>query len=93
VESRAPRTVSALGAAVREHRRRLGLTQAALADLAGVGREWVVALESGHPRAQLGRVLQVVAALGLVVELAPAPQPGNEGALDAHLAGLERSDP
>jgi HTH-type transcriptional regulator / antitoxin HipB len=60
------RTVVDLGVVVRAARRRANWTQAELAERAGVSRQWVVALESGQAaRAELGRVLSVLAALDL----------------------------
>lgn len=69
-------TVRDLGAAVRDARLRAGLSQQALADRAGVPRQWVSRLETGsNPGAELRKVLDLLAALDLVVELAPAPAP------------------
>jgi HTH-type transcriptional regulator / antitoxin HipB len=60
------RTVVDLGVVVRAARRRANRTQAELAERAGVSRQWVVALESGQAaRAELGRVMSVLAALDL----------------------------
>jgi HTH-type transcriptional regulator/antitoxin HipB len=61
-----------LGGAVRARRRRLGLRQQALADLAGVGVAFVYDLEHGKPTLRLDKVLAVldVLGLGLVVEVA-----------------------
>lgn len=64
---------SALGAAVRETRHARGLTQAELARLAGVGRRFIVDLESGHARAELGKTLQVMRTLGLSLDLLTTP--------------------
>lgn len=61
----AMRTAADVGAAVRAARRAQGLTQAQLAERAGVGRQWLVALEKGHDRAELGKAIAVLAALGL----------------------------
>ena len=41
------------------------MTQQQLARAAAVGRQWVVEIEAGKPRAELGRVLQTLAALDL----------------------------
>lgn len=59
------------GAAIRSARRAAGLTQAELARRAGVGRQWLVALEKGHERAELGKVLAVLQALGLDLTTGP----------------------
>ena len=68
-------TVKDLGAAVREARRASGLSQEALAQRAGVGRQWLSRLETGsNPGAELRMVLDVLAALELAVELGPSPR-------------------
>jgi HTH-type transcriptional regulator / antitoxin HipB len=62
-----------LGAALRERRERAGLTQAQLAEKAGVSRAFVMDLERGRrPRAELGRVLAVVGALDSAILLVDA---------------------
>jgi y4mF family transcriptional regulator len=55
--------------AVRLRRRRLGLRQDELADLAGVSERFVYALESGKRSVQLDKVIAVLSALGLHLEL------------------------
>lgn len=52
-----------IGAVTRTQRRRAGLTQAALAERAGVSRGWLVRLEAGHPTAATGAVFKVLRAL------------------------------
>lgn len=69
-------SVARLGTAIRDVRNSLGLTQAELANRAGVSRQWIVALEKGSPRAEIGRILEVIQALDLGLHLgSPAPQP------------------
>lgn len=63
-----------VGALVRSARRDRGLTQAELASLVGVGREWVVRLEKGSPRVEAQKVLDVLSALGLVLDVSPSNQ-------------------
>lgn len=58
-------TPNELGLLIRARRRELGLTQTALAQRAGVGRQWIVAIEGGKSRAELGLVLRTLASLGL----------------------------
>lgn len=60
-----------VASAIRQARLERGLTQAQLADLIGVGRDWVVRLEQGSPRLELSKVLDAFVALGL--ELTPTP--------------------
>ncbi len=66
-------TPEAVAAAVRDGRTALGLAQAELTRRAGVGRRFVVDLEAGHPRAELGKVLAVLSALGIHATALPAP--------------------
>jgi HTH-type transcriptional regulator/antitoxin HipB len=54
-----------LGALIRDRRRRLGLDQRTLAERAGVSRQWIIEIERGKPRAEVGLVLRTLAALGL----------------------------
>jgi y4mF family transcriptional regulator len=54
-----------LGAIIREERKAQRLTQEQLAGLTGVGVRFVRELEAGKESCQMGRALQVVAALGL----------------------------
>lgn len=64
-----------LGLAIRERRRALGLSQSALAWQAGVGRQWLVAVEQGKSGVELGLVLRTLGALNLslaVAEIATA---------------------
>ncbi len=67
------RTPDDLALAVRERRRDLGLSQQQLADRLGVSRQWVVALEAGHPRAEIGLVLRALRSLSLRVVVEPVP--------------------
>jgi y4mF family transcriptional regulator len=58
-----------LGKLIRQERRAQGLTQEQLAGLTGVGVRFMRELEAGKDSCQLGRALQVVAALGLSLSL------------------------
>ena len=58
-----------LGAAVRRERKQMGVTQADLAMSAGTGLRFVVELEKGKPTVQAGKVLDVLQALGLRLEI------------------------
>jgi y4mF family transcriptional regulator len=59
------RTPTDLGAAIRDRRRQLDLDQATLARRIGVSRQWVIAIERGRNRAELGLVLRALDALGI----------------------------
>jgi HTH-type transcriptional regulator / antitoxin HipB len=59
------RTPADVGAAIRDRRRQLGLDQATLAKRIGVSRQWIVGIEHGRVRAELGLVLRALDALGI----------------------------
>ena len=61
------RTPLDLGLVIRDRRRKLGLSQIELARKVGVGRQWVVAIERGKSRAELGLVLRTFSALGVSI--------------------------
>lgn len=67
-------TPQSVADAVRSARIERGLSQAALAVQAGVGRRFVVDLESGHPRAELAKVLAVLGVLEIHALALPAPK-------------------
>ena len=62
---------AALGKLIRAKRRQIGMTQAEASALAGVGVRFLSELENGKATAELGKVLLVLARLGLVVEIRP----------------------
>ncbi len=53
------------GACLREARKAMGMTQQQFADAAGVGRRFVSECESGKPRLEFGKVIQVASAAGI----------------------------
>lgn len=59
------RTPLDFGLIIRNRRRKLGLSQSALAERAGVGRQWLVEVERGKARAEMGLVLRTLAALDI----------------------------
>lgn len=63
------RSIRALAAAARGRRQELHLTQAALAERAGVSRKWVYDFEGGKPRAELRLLLRVLDALDLALDI------------------------
>ncbi len=63
------RTIDHIGHVVREARKRQGLRQDELAGAANVGLRFIVELENGKPTAQIGKVIEVISALGLVLRL------------------------
>lgn len=60
-----------LGAAVRERRRELGVTQKDLAMTAGTGLRFIIDLENGKPTCQVQKTIQVIRTLGLKISLNP----------------------
>ena len=62
-------TTRELGGLVRDRRDRLGLTQQQAADRAAVTREWLVRFENGKATVPLARVLDLLTALGLVLDV------------------------
>ena len=62
-------SAAALGQAAKAKRLRLGMTQAEVALVAGVGVRFIGELEAGKPSLQLERVVQVVRALGFELQL------------------------
>ncbi len=58
-----------IGQRVRQTRQQLGLTQPQLALAVGVGIRFIVDLEAGKPTVRLDKVLQVLAGLGLALQI------------------------
>ena len=63
------RTPIDIGSAIRDRRRRLGLGQDELAARVGVSRKWIIDVEKGKPRAEIGLLLRTLDALGLHVSI------------------------
>ncbi|UAB78927.1 helix-turn-helix transcriptional regulator [Erythrobacter sp. SCSIO 43205] len=61
--------VAAIGQIIREERKELGLRQDELAAASGVGLRFLVELERGKPTVQMGKVLDVLAALGCQIQI------------------------
>ena len=64
-------SVRELGIAIRQKRESIGMLQADLAALSGVGVRFLSELENGKENAQIGRVLRVLRRLGLDVWIRP----------------------
>jgi HTH-type transcriptional regulator / antitoxin HipB len=62
------RTPADLGAIIRDRRKQLKLDQAAFAKRIGVSRQWVIEIEQGHARAELGLVLRAMDALNIQID-------------------------
>ncbi len=63
---------ASLGVALRHYRREAGLSQAELADLTGLNRTYLSALERGKETEQVKRLLRVLKQLGVRVTLEKA---------------------
>src|SRR6267143_1036471 len=62
------RTPADLGALIRDRRTKIGLDQKSLADKVGVSRQWIVEVEKGKPRAEIGLLLRTIGALGITLD-------------------------
>jgi HTH-type transcriptional regulator/antitoxin HipB len=71
------RTPKDIGALIRQRRHELELTQIQLAERVGVSRQWVVDVERGKARAEIGLVLRALDVLDatLRVEAVASPKP------------------
>lgn len=85
-----------LGAVLRVSRRRLGLTQADVAERAGVQRTWLVRLEAGRENPTFDKLLSVFRALGVGMDLEPRdteqrnrPAANVPSLLDQHLRNFD----
>ncbi len=95
------RTPVDVGLMIRESRRTRRMTQHQLARAAGVGRQWIVAIEAGKPRAELGKVLQTLAALDLslsirgegIPDVSTGDAPIEAGDIDAVVEAHRRAQP
>ncbi len=63
---------ASLGDAIRHYRTAAGLTQAQLAEMAGLQRSYLSELESGKETEQLKRILRVLRQLGVRMTLEEA---------------------
>lgn len=90
------RTTADLGAAIRDRRKSLGLSQDELARRVGVGRQWVIAVEHGKPGAELALVLRVCDVIGMPLMTGASPTPATGAAsvdLDAIIASARGDAP
>lgn len=60
-----------LGDLVRQVRKGQGITQEDLSALVGVGPRLIGEIERGKPTAEIGKVFQLLAGLGLVISIQP----------------------
>jgi len=64
-------TPQEIGKLIRDTRKRLGVTQRALALTSGTGLRFVIDLEKGKETCELGKSLRILQTLGITVTLTP----------------------
>ena len=64
-------TTEDIGQAVRRKRKEQGILQEKAAGLSGVGTKFLSQLENGKETAEIGKILQVLRALGLEIYIYP----------------------
>lgn len=69
------RTPADLGTLIRNTRKRLRLDQSTLAKNIGVSRLWLVEIEKGKPRAEIGLVLRTLDALHITLNATTSEDP------------------
>ncbi|WP_435105431.1 helix-turn-helix domain-containing protein [Arhodomonas sp. AD133] len=70
------RTPKQLGNLVRRSRKRRGLSQTQLGEMAGLRQETISLIETGNPAAKLETILAVLAALDLEFRIMPRSKGG-----------------
>ena len=83
------RTAKDLGILFRERRRELDLSQADLAKKVGTSRQWVVDLERGKPRLEIGLVLRAAEALDFVTRFDPTATLSRDAAVSLGIAPID----
>jgi HTH-type transcriptional regulator/antitoxin HipB len=92
------RNAEQLGRSIRLKRREKRLSQQELATRVGVERKWVIRLETGNPKAELGLVLKTLEALDLATYITAVGLPSGRtrsrepSRLDEVFRRLQRSD-
>lgn len=62
-------TPADLGLTIRDRRKQMGLAQQTLADRVGVSRQWIVEVEAGKSRAEIGLILRTLRELGVQLDV------------------------
>lgn len=83
-------TVAELGAAIRHRRRQLNWDQQSLAERVGVSRQWIVEIEAGKPRAEIGLLLRTLRALDLQLEISLEGRPSRRESMALPVEGRRR---
>jgi HTH-type transcriptional regulator / antitoxin HipB len=77
------RTPADIGTLIRNARKKLQLDQSTLADKIGVSRLWVVEIEKGKPRAEIGLVLRTFDALHITLDATTSQTPPSRASQDS----------
>jgi y4mF family transcriptional regulator len=70
-------TTQQIGRLIRDTRKKLGVTQKALALTSGTGLRFVIDLEKGKETCEIGKALTILNTLGIKIALTP-PAPAKE---------------
>jgi HTH-type transcriptional regulator/antitoxin HipB len=70
-------TTQQIGRLIRDTRKKLGVTQKALALTSGTGLRFVIELERGKETCEIGKALTILNTLGIKIALTP-PAPAKE---------------
>jgi HTH-type transcriptional regulator/antitoxin HipB len=65
------RTPQQIGAIIRHDRKRRGLSQGALGEIAGLRQETISLIETGNPATRLDTILSLLGALDLEIRIVP----------------------
>lgn len=84
-------TPKELGLAIRARRKEIGWDQATLAEQTGVTRQWVIDIEKGKPRAELGLAMRAMRVMGmlLIVEIGDSTSMPRTSAAESGKAATE----
>jgi y4mF family transcriptional regulator len=72
-------TPATIGNLIRDTRKKLGITQKALALTSGTGLRFIIELEKGKETCEIGKVLTVLQTLGIKIALTPPATASHEG--------------
>ena len=75
-------TTADIGRLLRETRKKLGVTQKALALTSGTGLRFIIELEKGKETCEIGKALTVLNTLGIRMTLMPPAAAVKEGSVD-----------
>ena len=75
-------TTADIGKLIRETRKKLGVTQKALALTSGTGLRFIIELERGKETCEIGKALTVLTTLGVKMTLTPPAAAGKQGSGD-----------